>query len=695
MKKELSMKRTCIILKAIVVGVTVISFAAPAAGVPLGGPSIRDYVLLEDGGLLSLSARDATKRGNYIYVSGKPGLITVDVSDPDNLIVTDYWNTDDSKMNGSAIKDNVLYVSHWYKFHGVRLFDIDINPAVPTYLKNIDTDIPGFAQPAYSWDVEVYEDLLYVTLDDQDSTKNSGIKTFDISDPENPVFEHDFIDCYGVRNISNAVRYGNYLYVVAYLNLRIYNVTNPLHPIFVREKFLDALGTQLAVKGDYLFLLANDDRIYEQGGLHTYLLAGHEDNPVHKDYWDFNGANDMHIQGDYCTLASGSFGVYTLNVSDPENLTVMFGGNYYLGSGSGYPVTAAGARQGNYVYIGTEDYENGGRLYAIKIATGEDIYDAYIDLGSPEPAEGMNLVTVGDGDTIVDNIGGRSCRRNVDPESDYYCYFNIDDDLAYQGGSAEAYITIDYYDTDAGSLRLQYDAAGGNYTTGGFVTLTGSNIWKQHRFHVTDAYFGNRQNSGADFRIFKKNAADQAGGTFYLDLVQASAEPHTPEISLNKATMDVTTTKTNPPSDNNFTVTNTGQGMLTYEITNDADWLDISPQVGTGTGESDTIDISYDLTGMGLGDYSATVSVISGNAANSPQQINIDLHIVIYGDFEPADGDVDQEDFGHLQECFSGDGVLYEDGCGDADFDGDLDVDVEDFVMFQSCMEGPGITPGC
>ena len=33
------------------------------------------------------------------------------------------------------------------------------------------------------------------------------------------------------------------------------------------------------------------------------------------------------------------------------------------------------------------------------------------------------------------------------------------------------------------------------------VALTGTGAWRQHTFHVTDAYFGNRQNYGSDFRI--------------------------------------------------------------------------------------------------------------------------------------------------------------------------------------------------
>jgi len=79
---------------------------------------------------------------------------------------------------------------------------------------------------------------------------------------------------------------------------------------------------------------------------------------------------------------------------------------------------------------------------------------------------------------------------------------------------------VDYYDTGTGSISLQYDSNIGTnlaafYKDGGSVTLTGSNTWRRKVFHVTDAYFGNRQNAGADFRISKC-----CGSLFYLDLVQ-------------------------------------------------------------------------------------------------------------------------------------------------------------------------------
>ncbi len=60
-----------------------------------------------------------------------------------------------------------------------------------------------------------------------------------------------------------------------------------------------------------------------------------------------------------------------------------------------------------------------------------------------------------------------------------------------------------------------------------------------------------------------------------------------------------------------------------------------------------------------------------------------------------GDGDVDQEDFGDLQACFSGEGVGYGAGCFNGDLDGDGDVDMTDFNLFTGCMNGPNQPPGC
>ncbi|HJO92824.1 MAG TPA: cellulose binding domain-containing protein [Victivallales bacterium] len=137
-----------------------------------------------------------------------------------------------------------------------------------------------------------------------------------------------------------------------------------------------------------------------------------------------------------------------------------------------------------------------------------------IDLGRVDNESGLYRVSNADGDTVVVDQGGRNCRKNDNPGNDYYMYFNVAGSFAYEGSNKNIAVTIDYYDSGNGALELQYDSNGKAYTLGGSVNMTGSNAWKQHIFQVSDAYFGNRQNNGADFRI-----SGGVANTFYIDKI--------------------------------------------------------------------------------------------------------------------------------------------------------------------------------
>jgi len=151
-----------------------------------------------------------------------------------------------------------------------------------------------------------------------------------------------------------------------------------------------------------------------------------------------------------------------------------------------------------------------------------------VNLSATDIVAGASLVTVDDGDTTPDIQASRACRRNTNANGgDYYMYFNVDDAFAFEGDRPVLAISIDYYDLGTGTLTLQYDSIGDDfdnfYQSAGSVTLGNMDTWKQHTFYLDDAYFGNRQNNGADFRIF-----GGVGATFYLDLVQVSASQIVP-----------------------------------------------------------------------------------------------------------------------------------------------------------------------
>jgi hypothetical protein len=63
------------------------------------------------------------------------------------------------------------------------------------------------------------------------------------------------------------------------------------------------------------------------------------------------------------------------------------------------------------------------------------------------------------------------------------------------------------------------------------------------------------------------------------------------------------------------------------------------------------------------------------------------------GDFD-NDGDIDQEDFGPFQTCYTGTGTPQTDpACARARMDDDGDVDLDDATVFLECASGPGHTP--
>lgn len=146
----------------------------------------------------------------------------------------------------------------------------------------------------------------------------------------------------------------------------------------------------------------------------------------------------------------------------------------------------------------------------------------------------------------------------------------------------------------------------------------------------------------------------------------------------------------NPPPDS-FTVTDGAAATLNYTILDNAPWLSVDPAWGRSTGESDPINIDFTLSQLDPGEYSAVITVSSPRATNSPQTISVTVTIKTVGPDLDGDTDVDQEDFGLFQACFSGQDVDAAPGCAMASFDGDSDVDAEDFILFQACSTAPGV----
>lgn len=114
----------------------------------------------------------------------------------------------------------------------------------------------------------------------------------------------------------------------------------------------------------------------------------------------------------------------------------------------------------------------------------------------------------GDGVTTPVTVAGESGRETVQVvANDLNMYFNVDDNIAYDGSYA-AVFTVEYYDGGTNGWTLDYDSTNPNggplsgaYTPAGSVTESGSDTWKTATFSVPDARFADRENGGNDFRI--------------------------------------------------------------------------------------------------------------------------------------------------------------------------------------------------
>lgn len=146
-----------------------------------------------------------------------------------------------------------------------------------------------------------------------------------------------------------------------------------------------------------------------------------------------------------------------------------------------------------------------------------------------------------------------------------------------------------------------------------------------------------------------------------------------------------------PSNTDSFTLSNTGLGTYNYTITSDTTWVWADPASGSCSTETDTIWLAYDVDSLLPGDHVAHLEIGSNEASNSPQTFTVTLTVrPAPGDFD-GDNDVDQQDFGHLQQCLSAFGAELPPACSNADLAQDGRVDASDIFVFRACLSGPGV----
>jgi len=109
--------------------------------------------------------------------------------------------------------------------------------------------------------------------------------------------------------------------------------------------------------------------------------------------------------------------------------------------------------------------------------------------------------------------------------------------------------------------------------------------------------------------------------------VNVTVNPQPSIISVNTGSLSPACTEGSDASSQTFRIWNLGGGTLSYSISDNRNWLSVSPSSGTSTGEQDTITVTYSTSGLTAGTYSGTITITDANAGNSPQTISVSLNV--------------------------------------------------------------------
>jgi len=82
------------------------------------------------------------------------------------------------------------------------------------------------------------------------------------------------------------------------------------------------------------------------------------------------------------------------------------------------------------------------------------------------------------------------------------------------------------------------------------------------------------------------------------------------------------------PTPQTLDIWNSGGGILSYTVEDDANWLSVYPTEGTATGETHGLHtVSVDISGLGEGTYNGTITIRDPLASNNPLRIPVSLNL--------------------------------------------------------------------
>lgn len=210
--------------------------------------------------------------GTTVYISWGSKLQIVDAADPTSLI-TLYEDNPGASISEMEIRDNYMYCADMST--GLSILDIS-NPSSPQFVSTAPVENA-------KWDVEIEGDYAYLS-------EYHGVRSIDISDPNNPVevgfFYYDNLDVRGMKSD------GDLLYLVSQTaELMVLDISDPTTPTYMG---------QYGRYGDNSSLFAINDLVVvaTSGGLKVYDLFT-PSNPVYIGTPNGSNSDDVFVDDSY------------------------------------------------------------------------------------------------------------------------------------------------------------------------------------------------------------------------------------------------------------------------------------------------------------------------------------------------------------------------------------------------------------
>jgi hypothetical protein len=128
---------------------------------------------------------------------------------------------------------------------------------------------------------------------------------------------------------------------------------------------------------------------------------------------------------------------------------------------------------------------------------------------------------------------------------------------------------------------------------------------------------------GSSIEVTSTNADNSPDTVDVTYVVLSQTTP--PEIDIDPKTFTFQAIEGGEnPQDQSLNIYNIGGGTLNWEVEDDAGWLTVDPESGTGDG---SVDLKADITGLTANTYSATVTVSDADASNNPVTASVTLDL--------------------------------------------------------------------